>query len=94
MVPPPGEGRMRPVFLTIAKLIVCLAVVVASSSLAAAGSSVRKEQVMAQRVSAELKAALSLEVMPKQELNALIHQAICGGEKRLCPVSRIQSIGR
>ena len=65
---------MRSVFLTIAKLIVCLAVVVASSSLAAAGSSVRKDQVMAQRVSAELKAALSLEVMPRQELNTLILQ--------------------
>jgi tetratricopeptide (TPR) repeat protein len=65
---------MRLVLLTIAKLIVCLAVVVASSSLAGAGSSVRKENEMAQRVSAELKAALSLYEMPWQEINALILQ--------------------
>lgn len=54
------------------KLIVCLVLVVCSSPLGAADTSAREKKTMAKRVSAELKAALSLEVMPGRQINALI----------------------
>ena len=53
-------------------LIACLALVAGTPLAAEAGA--REEKAMAQRVSAELKAALALETMPWQEVNALILQ--------------------
>lgn len=54
--------------------IACLAFVVLLGSPLAGAGSAREEQAMARRVSAELKGALSLELKPASELNALIMQ--------------------
>lgn len=54
--------------------ITCLALLVLLGSPLAGASSAREEEAMARRVSAELKGALSLELKPSSELNALIMQ--------------------
>lgn len=61
----PTLERMR---CLASRLMACLACVVFSSALGAADRSVREEKMMAQRVSSELKDALSLEMTPPQEI--------------------------
>jgi len=56
------------------RLITCLALVGLSFSLCAADLSAREERAMAQRASSALKAALSLELRPPEEIRALILQ--------------------
>jgi tetratricopeptide (TPR) repeat protein len=60
--------------MSLSRSITCLVLVGLSFSLCAAELSAREERAMAQRASSALKAALSLELRPPEEIRALILQ--------------------